>query len=391
MSMAVTESTGSFTRLFIVPYFIDLALNKINPSIDYSSRPYLEASSSAVADDWETGEAQQEEQLKNKQQQIRILKREKENREAAKQEQFSLSLGGHAPAPVITAVPADAKPIPAAPRKLLRRPASGPNMPAAAAAVSTVAEATDVAVTVEPRAEEGETGADIPVHEEEKFKNLEKRKAVYDAARSRILGTDYKPEEVKAPVNTSCRSRSPEIELKQRMTMSGGGPSPMGPPLPMSIINPDFARQVNFSEPPPPLPPAHLMAAYQQHIMMTQQQQQPYGYSQPPQYPPMGMQMGAAPTVPTTSSNQGYRDLFDTQPLFSSLPPLTSLSGTGEQTRGLSSMAIPSLLPSNGMMYSAPPPSLGVYGRPPPSLFQTQNPDITFRHEASRGGRRRKN
>lgn len=65
-------------------------------------------------------------------------------------------------------------------------------MPAAAAAVSTVAEATDVAVTVEPRAEEGETGkllisivnwfqfinlitsgADIPVHEEEKFKNLE--------------------------------------------------------------------------------------------------------------------------------------------------------------------------------------------------------------------------
>lgn len=73
MSMAVTESTGSFTRLFIVPYFIDLALNKINPSIDYSSRPYLEASSSAVADDWETGEAQQEEQLKNKQQQVGIL------------------------------------------------------------------------------------------------------------------------------------------------------------------------------------------------------------------------------------------------------------------------------------------------------------------------------
>lgn len=43
--------------------------------------------------------------------QIRILKREKENRDAAKQEQFSLSLGGHAPAPVITAVPADSKPM----------------------------------------------------------------------------------------------------------------------------------------------------------------------------------------------------------------------------------------------------------------------------------------
>lgn len=365
-----------------------------------------EASSSAIADDWETGEVQQEEQLKSKQQQIRLLKREKENREAAQREHLALPMGAAAPA--IAAAPSDAKPIPVAPRKLLRRPASGPNMPAAAAAATV---SCDVSPTTEPKADEAEAGAEIPLEEEEKFKNLEKRKAVYDATRARILGTDYKPEEVKAPVSTSCRSRSPEIELKARAAMGGGagGPPPQplgGPPVPpLSMMPP-----VNFSEPPPPLPPAHVMAAYQAHLMMAQQQQQPY-YAQ--QYALQQMQQqqaaaaaaAAAQAAPTTSANQGYRDLFDAPATLYSMPPPTTPGAAGQMPRPqpLASMSLlasalppPPTVGSNGMMYATPPPSaIGGYGRPPPSMFPcAQNPDITFRHvesTSSRGGRRRKN
>ncbi|GMR37535.1 hypothetical protein PMAYCL1PPCAC_07730 [Pristionchus mayeri] len=345
-----------------------------------------EASSSVVADDWETGEAQQEEQLKNKQQQIRILKREKENREAAQKEHLALPVG-FVPAPAISAAPADAKPIPAAPRKLLRRPASGPNMPAAASAAT--APPADAPPNAETRVEEGEPAIEIPVEEEEKFKNLEKRKAVYDAARSRILGTDYKPEEVKAPVSTSCRSRSPEIELKQRMAMGGGGGgAPPAIPQPQMNMMPP---PVNFSEPPPPLPPPHVMAAYQQHIMMAQQQTY---FTPQSSYPQMTMQqMTSTSPVSSTNSNQGYRDIFDTQTMYN----VHSTAPVGGQIARPPPLATMSLLTSalppppsvNGMMYSTSSPSLGAYGRPPPSMFQ--NPDIVFRHESARGGRRRKN
>ncbi|GMT15192.1 hypothetical protein PFISCL1PPCAC_6489 [Pristionchus fissidentatus] len=350
----------------------------------------IEASSSAVADDWETGEVQQEEQLKNKQQQIRILKREKADREAAQKEQLSFPVGA-TPAPTM-AVPSEAKPIPTAPRKLLRRPASGPNV--AAAAVSAAAPAASAAVdtaapTEEPTIESAQKG-EISAEEEEKFKNLEKRKAVYDAARSRILGTDYKFEEVKASVNTSCRSRSPEIALQQRMAVQPQQ-------LQQTQQGMNMMPPVNLSHPPPPLPPPHIVAAYQ-HLLMSQQQQ----YFTPQSGYPMGIQqqqqMGVGVTVPSTSANQGYRDLFDSAGgLYSAPPPqqtaaeaLAAAARIRPQplaTMSLMSASLPPPNGINGMMYGGAPQAIGTYGRPPPSMFQ--NPDITFRHvqePASRGG-----
>lgn len=75
MSMAVTESTGSFIFIFPLSHILLTwpSIRSHYPSIDNRSKRFLEASSSVVADDWETGEAQQEEQLKNKQQQVGIL------------------------------------------------------------------------------------------------------------------------------------------------------------------------------------------------------------------------------------------------------------------------------------------------------------------------------
>ncbi|PAV91550.1 hypothetical protein WR25_10870 isoform C [Diploscapter pachys] len=168
----------------------------------------LSSASNYVTDDWENGE-EVEKQVQERLKQVRILQREKEDKEAliakvraedSHKAEMAAATGLSSSNDTPSSSSSTANPLPMK-MQILRRP-----KPYSDQSIDCQGRET------KPVEHTDETAAQHEMNEEvRKARTLEARQAAYDEARLRILGTDYKPDETPTPqITVVDRSKSPE-------------------------------------------------------------------------------------------------------------------------------------------------------------------------------------